>query len=344
MEKRRPQPDDLIERINEVTAATEQAPRITDVDRIALGIRRAEKRERIINHTTARIIAAQLHDGQGSALLDFATSGAIDKGRLLNELQGTYIQDDTPDEVKTWIEQFGRYVDRYDDRTPVDGWNDQYSYGPELDAEDCCTMCGAHFSEPHDPDCERSHEVEDDSPIEVFVLSLTDSNNGNHYGVWVDATLGPELMQEAVNFMLRNSYYPGAEEYVITDTSGFYGLPVDRTTDLRTIAAVAKGIEHQGEAYARWLEQMDPELQNVDEVSRQFNDYYQGKYDSISAYAEHILDAGDYNRVVEEALQLIPEHLRQNYVRLDVEHYAEWLKTQVNIAEAEDGGIYVFNL
>lgn len=47
------------------------------------------------------------------------------------------------------------------------GWLQQPEYEDTgLDDEDCCTECGMHFSEPHDPTCRRSHEdypEEDDS-------------------------------------------------------------------------------------------------------------------------------------------------------------------------------------
>lgn len=42
----------------------------------------------------------------------------------------------------------------------------------------------------------------------IWVGSLSDYNNGQLYGAWMDATLEPEELQAAVQFMLRTSDTP----------------------------------------------------------------------------------------------------------------------------------------
>src|SRR5262249_45674874 len=55
----------------------------------------------------------------------------------------------------------------------------------------------------------------------IWIGSLSDYNNGRLYGTWMDATLEPEELHAAVQFMLRNSDTPGAEEWAIFDYEDF---------------------------------------------------------------------------------------------------------------------------
>lgn len=314
--------DEIVERINDLSAEHVEDHGPTDTERIEQGIQWAIEHERIINHATARVIASQLHEGQASALYSFSSTGAIDKARLGPELAGTYVQADTPDEVKTWVEQFGRYLDQYDDREPVEGWNGRHTF----DA----------VPSPDDQEHEQSHEL-----IEVYVASLTDYNNSRLHGVWIDATQEPEEIQEAIEFMLRNSYFPDAEEWAIHDHSGFKGLHISEWTRTEDLSVIAQGIEQHGEAFARWLEYMDAGLSDVEEAARQFEDHYVGHYDSLKAYAEDILDQGGYNDLLEELKQQLPEHLR-HHVEFDVDGYARDLEAIDNVVEGSDG-VYVFS-
>ena len=336
--------DELAEPTQDITAEHDHSRPPSDADRIAHGIAWAQEKDRAVNHATARVIASQLHEGQDSALYSFASSGAIDKARLGPELAGTYIQDDTPDEVKTWVEQLGLYLEQYEDRPPIHGWHGRHSLdNPPLDDDHCCTGCGAHWSYPHDLECPANPENLSDAPVEIYVASLTDYNNGRLHGVWIDATLEPADIQVAIEFMLRNSYFPDAEEFAIHDDSGFQGLNVGEWTSTEDVSILARGIERHGEAFVRWIEHMDAGLTNVPEVSSQFEDHYHGHYESERAYAEYMLDAGDYNTLIEEARDSLPEHLR-DHTRFDIDEYAESLSSEMHIVESADGGIYVFNL
>lgn len=314
------QPADL-ERLDQpVTAEHDQDREPTDAERIAQGIAWAAEKERQINHATARVIASQLHEGQGSALYSFASSGAIDKQRLGPELAGTYIQEDTPDEVKTWIESFGRYLEQYEDREPVEDWSGRHT-----------------FDAVPSPDDQEHEEFQ--PPIEIYVASLTDYNNGRGYGVWIDATLDVEEIKEAVEHMLRNSYFPNAEEYSINDTSGFGGVDIHEYESLENVALIAKAVEDHGDAFVQWINHYG--RTDVDDTVRQFTEHYVGSYESEQAYAEYILDAGDYNRLIDEAKALLPEHLR-DHLKFDLETYAQTLASESTILEGNTE-VHVFS-
>jgi len=59
--------------------------------------------------------------------------------------------------------------------------------------------------------------------IRIYVADLAAYNNGRLHGVWINACLDPEDIQEQVNKMLAESPEPDAEEYAIHDFEGFGG-------------------------------------------------------------------------------------------------------------------------
>jgi Antirestriction protein (ArdA) len=59
-----------------------------------------------------------------------------------------------------------------------------------------------------------------DAP-EIWVGSLADYVAGYLHGVWLDAALTPDELAPAIQFVLRNSHEPDAEEYAVFDDSGF---------------------------------------------------------------------------------------------------------------------------
>src|SRR5581483_5008343 len=56
---------------------------------------------------------------------------------------------------------------------------------------------------------------------EIWVGSLADYVAGYLHGAWLDATSSPEELAAAVQFILRNSHEPDAEEYGVFDYDGF---------------------------------------------------------------------------------------------------------------------------
>lgn len=56
--------------------------------------------------TLARVIAATLHDGPGTALEHFAATGELDATALLDELNSVAV----PFEQEAWVDALARYV------------------------------------------------------------------------------------------------------------------------------------------------------------------------------------------------------------------------------------------
>lgn len=157
----------------------------------------------------------------------------------------------------------------------------------------------------------------------IYAASLSDYNNGVLHGCWIDATGDTEEMQHAINEMLAASptaarYGDPAEEWAIHDYEDFGVIRVGEHHSLATIAKWAEGIERHGEAFGAWVAHVG---EPSDDLIEQFEDRYQGEWESIEAYAEYMLDELGAHRIVDEA----PEWL-QPYLKLDVEGFARDLE------------------
>jgi antirestriction protein len=181
-------------------------------------------------------------------------------------------------------------------------------------------------------------EQDDDQPQpQVYVVSLADYTRGQHYGVWLDATLDTDELHDAIQFMLRNSYVPGAEEWAIHDHSGFHGLDVSEYEGVDTISRLAKGIEEHGEPFARWAGYLG--TNDMDEVERTFQDHYLGRFDSTEAYVEYILQETEAYRY----LEAIPNEELRQYASYDTEAMARDWEVDLYIVESGEGGVLVFD-
>jgi antirestriction protein len=172
----------------------------------------------------------------------------------------------------------------------------------------------------------------------IWVGSLADYTAGYPHGTWLDATSVPEELAAAVQFMLRNSHEPDAEEYGVFDYDGF-GSEVPRLLgeypSLETVAKIAQGIYEHGQAFAAWAAYVGPE--QTEQLDR-FEDHYLGEWDSLEAYTEDLLRDTEAYRVIEEA----PEALRP-YLTLDVEAYARDLECELHVVEKPDSGVWLFD-
>jgi antirestriction protein len=176
----------------------------------------------------------------------------------------------------------------------------------------------------------------------IYAASLSDYNNGILHGRWIDATSDVEEMQQTINEMLATSpttarYGEPAEEWAIHDYDDFGDIRVDENQSLATIAKWAQGIERHGEAFAAWIAQVG---EQSDDLIEQFEDRYQGEWESIEAYAEYLLDELGAQRIIDEA----PEWL-QPYLNLDTEGFARDLELNGDVASVEtpDGRSWVFS-
>jgi antirestriction protein len=172
---------------------------------------------------------------------------------------------------------------------------------------------------------------------EVWVGSLADYTAGYLHGGWLDATSDPEELAAAVQFILRNSHEPDAEEYGIFDYDGFGEVTslLGEYPSLKTVSRIAQGIFEHGHAYAAWAAYVGPEHH---EQLERFEDHYLGEWESLEAYAQELLEESEAYRVIDEA----PEWLRP-YLSIDVEDYARDLGYELHVVEKPDGGVWVFD-
>ena len=137
----------------------------------------------------------------------------------------------------------------------------------------------------------------------IWVGSLSDYNNGRLHGVWLDATLDPDELYQAIQFMLRNGYTPGAEEWGIFDHDEFGGYDVGEYASIKTVSRIAQGVAEHGPAFAAWVELVGDDRDDLltDET---FHDHYHGEYDSLEDYVDDFLRETDTYERIERALDV----------------------------------------
>ncbi len=202
----------------------------------------------------------------------------------------------------------------------------------EWDAFTEATRAHARQAGDHDEDGKRPETWSGHHP-EIWVGSLSDYNDGHLHGVWLDATLDPDELHAAVQFMLRNGYDRHAEEWGIFDHSDFCGADISEYEPLETVSRIAKGVAEHGEAFAKWCGYMG--TTDMDEVERTFYDAFQGKYENTEAYVEHILEETEAYRYLDD----IPSEDLRRYAKYDVEQMAADYEIELYVVEAEDGGV-----
>lgn len=143
----------------------------------------------------------------------------------------------------------------------------------------------------HSDDRTEDNEREDATSghyPEIWVGSLSDYNNGHLHGVWLDATLDPDELHHAVQFILRNGHDPTAEEWAIMDYDDFCGLSFGEYESLEIVSRIAQGIAEHGEAFAKWVGYVGERSEDL-LTDEQFQDHYLGHFDSTKAYAERFM-------------------------------------------------------
>lgn len=123
----------------------------------------------------------------------------------------------------------------------------------------------------------------------IYVASLSDYNDGELHGRWIDATLGVDHIEEQVAEMLKSSPFAASkfarqwglvsEEWAIHDHSGFSGLKIGEWEQFETVANLAEQLEEHGEPFAAFVAAFDSD--QLDE----FSDRYRGEWESVEQFA-----------------------------------------------------------
>jgi antirestriction protein len=182
---------------------------------------------------------------------------------------------------------------------------------------------------------EQSETRRADSP-RIYCADLAAYNNGALHGVWVDATQDAGEMWEQINAMLARSPEPSAEEIAIHDYENFGPIHLSEYESIETVATIGAGYTEHGRAFLHWIDYVG--TSDPTQFDR-FEDAFEGRWDSMEAYAEELADEYGVERILDAH---IPDFIR-SYVRLDVEAFARDLSFSYHVAEdQEQGGVYLF--
>lgn len=164
----------------------------------------------------------------------------------------------------------------------------------------------------------------------IYVACLAAYNNGILHGQWIDATQDADDIHAEIAAMLAASPISEAEEYAIHDTDNFEGIDIGEYASIELVAEVAAALEEHGQPFAAYAKH-----NSLREALDNFEDAYQGSYDSEESFAEQLLeDTG--------CLSEVPQHLR-NYI--DFKSYAQDLELggDYTFIRANWSETYVFN-
>ena len=120
----------------------------------------------------------------------------------------------------------------------------------------------------------------------IYVADLAAYNNGKLHGIWIDAALELDDIQEAVAKMLKASPEGFAEEYAIHDYEGFGSYRVSEYEGLQSVHEVACFIEEHDELGAELL----THFSSIDEARTAIDENYAGCYESVADFAEELTE------------------------------------------------------
>ena len=163
----------------------------------------------------------------------------------------------------------------------------------------------------------------------IYVACLSAYNSGRLHGCWIDAALDVDDIYEEINTMLENSPASGAKEWTIHDYQDFGDINLSEYKCIETVTEVAEMLIEHGEVFIGVCQYYD----NFREAKRVIEEDYQGEWDSLTSWAEDIIeDTGQ--------LLTIPENLRYCF---DYEKYARDAELSGDIFTIENGnGLHVF--
>ena len=120
--------------------------------------------------------------------------------------------------------------------------------------------------------------------IRIYVACLATYNNGKLHGVWIDACLDIDQIQEQVNEMLASSPEEDAEEWAVHDYEGYGSYSMSEYEGLETAHEIACFISEHGEVAAELL----GHFSDLAEAQKAMEENYAGCHDSVADFAEEL--------------------------------------------------------
>lgn len=149
--------------------------------------------------------------------------------------------------------------------------------------------------------------------IQIYVASLADYNAGKLHGAWIDATESADEISEHVSVMLSESKEPIAEEWAIHDFEGFEGFKLSEFESFEFVSWLASMIDTHGKAFVSFLNEFEPSKlsfssENRDAAEIDFEECFQGNWESESDFAWHIVEESGFLRDCPDELVAFFDH------------------------------------
>ena len=126
----------------------------------------------------------------------------------------------------------------------------------------------------------------------IYVADLAAYNAGRLVGTWIRADQEPEAIHAEIQAMLAASPEPASEEWRIDDTDNFGAARISEYESIENVSAIAKLIAEHGDLAAELIAHTG----GVDEAREMLDEQYQGAFDSLTAWAEQLMeDTGQLN-------------------------------------------------
>ena len=124
----------------------------------------------------------------------------------------------------------------------------------------------------------------------IYVASLSDYNNGNLHGAWIEINKTVEEISEAIQAILATSRYPIAEEWAIHDYELPGGIRISEWEQMAHVSALGLALEQAGdqaEALAVWYANCEPGddvKADADDLVQSFQSAFMGTGDSFKGW------------------------------------------------------------
>jgi antirestriction protein len=125
-----------------------------------------------------------------------------------------------------------------------------------------------------------------DATPSIYVACLAAYNNGKLHGTWIDATLEPDAIREAMQAMLKASPEPQAEEFAIHDYDNFHSLRLSEWEAIDDVHAYATFIAEHGKLGAELITYTG----DIEHAMAMMSDGYAGCYESLADFAQELTE------------------------------------------------------
>ncbi|BAZ47058.1 antirestriction protein (plasmid) [Chondrocystis sp. NIES-4102] len=135
-----------------------------------------------------------------------------------------------------------------------------------------------------------TNAVEIDTPhiyITPTLYSVVGVNS--RVGIWINTISLPRHIKAQINRIFPNCE-PSLDQFLIKDTANFHGFDISKFKNLDCINALSTSIKEHGKAFTLYLNSEGVEidsLHSVDELITNFEEHYQGCFDSIEDYVDY---------------------------------------------------------